>query len=391
MGEPILFLDNAATSFPKPDSVIEAVVHFHRHVPASAGRGAYREAVLAGQMLDTLRATLCGLFNGTNPERVIFTLNGTDALNLAIKGSVRRGDHVVTTCLDHNSVLRPLARLEADGIVDVTRVPVSADGVVAVEAIEAAIRPNTRLIVMTHASNVSGTIQPAAAVGAIARARGVLFLLDAAQTMGSIPVDVQAMNVDLLAFPGHKAMMGPQGTGVLWVRPGVEIAPLREGGTGSRSDLAIQPDFLPDRFEPGAHNGPGLAGLLAAARFVAQTGIQRIAERKAAITERLVAGMLGIRGASILGRAPAAERVPIVSVRFADVDHAKLAAELDRLYDVKVRFGLHCAPLAHRAFGTAACGGAIRFSPGWFTTDAEIDRVLRAVHVLVAGAGASAP
>ncbi len=375
MGEPIIYLDNAATSFPKPESVLAAVVHYHLDVPASAGRGAYREAVLAGQMLDELRATLCRLFNGTNPERVIFTLNGTDALNLALKGVVRPGDHVVTTCIDHNSVLRPLHFIETEGGASVTRVPVSADGIVDPTDIAAACTPATRLIVMTHASNVAGTIQPAAEVGRIARERGALFLLDAAQTMGSIPVDVEQMNVDLLAFPGHKAMMGPQGTGVLWIRPGLDLRPLRQGGTGSRSDLAIQPDFLPDRFEPGAHNGPGLAGLLAAAQFVEATGVATIAAHKARLSAQLLAGFAALPAARVLGSLAPERRIPIVSVRFDGADHAHLARQLDLALGAKVRWGLHCAPFAHRAFSTYESGGAIRFSAGWFTNDRELERV----------------
>jgi cysteine desulfurase family protein len=383
-----IYLDNAATSFPKPDAVIQAMVHYATDVPASAGRGAYREARVAGEMLAELRTRLCRLFNGRNPERVIFGLNGTDALNLAIKGTVTPGDHVVTTWMDHNSVLRPLARLEQDRVIEITHVRAGSDGIVDPADVRAAILPHTRLVVMTHASNVGGGIQPAAEIGRIAKEAGALFLLDAAQTMGAIPIDVEALGADLLAFPGHKAMMGPQGTGVLWIREGVLVRPLREGGTGSRSDLAIQPDFLPDRFEPGAHNGPGLAGLLAAARFLEETGIAAIAARRREIARSFLDGFGRIRGCRVHGPADEARRVPIFSVAFGGVTAAAVAEALDARFDVKVRAGLHCAPLAHRTFGSFESGGSVRFSPGFFTTDAEavhtfeaLDRILGQVAI----------
>jgi cysteine desulfurase family protein len=375
-----IYLDNAATSFPKPGSVVDAVMHYTTQVPASAGRGAYREARLAGEMLAELRARICRLVNGTDPDRVIFGLNGTDALNLAIKGIVRPGDHVVTTCMDHNSVLRPLARLEEDGICQTTRVEAGADGIVDAAAVRAALRPGTRLVVMTHASNVGGGIQPAAEVGRAARERGAAFLLDAAQTMGSIPVDVEALHVDLLAFPGHKAVMGPQGTGVLWIRPGIELSPLREGGTGSRSDLAVQPDFLPDRFEPGAHNGPGLAGLLAAVKFLEATGVPAIAARKREIARGFLDVFARIPGCRVHGPRDVGRRVPIFSVTFEGADPGRVAAALDDGYEIKVRAGLHCAPFAHRTFGTFESGGSVRFSPGFFTTDDEIARTAEALE-----------
>jgi cysteine desulfurase family protein len=378
-----LYLDNAATSYPKPDSVLRAVVHYTTEVPASAGRGAYREAVLAGAMLTELRGRLCRLFGGRNPERVIFTLNGTDALNLAIKGVVEPGDHVITTAMDHNSVLRPLARLEEDRVVEVTRVRAQSDGIVDPRDVRAAFRPNTRLVVMTHASNVGGGIQPAAEVGRLARERGALFLLDAAQTMGSVPVDVEALGADLLAFPGHKAVMGPQGTGVLWIREGVDPRPLREGGTGSRSDLAVQPDFLPDRYEPGAHNGPGLAGLLAAAAFLEETGIEVVAARKREISRRFLDGFAGFPGCRVHGPSDPARRVPIFSATFEGRDPVAIGAALDERYGIKVRAGLHCAPLAHETFGTFASGGSLRLSPGLFTTDAEIIHTFEALREIL--------
>jgi selenocysteine lyase/cysteine desulfurase len=276
----------------------------------------------------------------------------------------------------------------------VTRVPAGPDGIVDPGDVRAAFRANTRLVVMTHASNVGGGIQPAAEVGRIARGHGALFLLDAAQTMGSVPVDVEAMHVDLLAFPGHKAMMGPQGTGVLWMREGVDVVPLREGGTGSRSDLAVQPDFLPDRYEPGAHNGPGLAGLLAAAKFLERTGVAAVAERKRELSRRFLDGFARHPDCRVPGPEDPSLRIPIFSVSFERRDPARIAAELDDRFAIKVRAGLHCAPLAHRTFGTFESGGSLRFSPGFFTTDAEVvhtfDALDRILQRLPASAGMGA-
>ncbi|HYC77963.1 MAG TPA: aminotransferase class V-fold PLP-dependent enzyme [Planctomycetota bacterium] len=383
MTRPIHYFDNAATSYPKPPEVLAAVVDYHVRLPASAGRGAYREARAAGEMLHELRTRLCRLFGAPDlPERVVFGLNGTDALNLALKGALRPGDRVVTTRMDHNSVLRPLHALAARDGVEVVYAEPDADGFVTPERIAALLDRPTRMVCVTHASNVSGTVQPVAEIGRLAREHGALFLLDAAQTAGAWPIDVEAMSVDLLACPGHKALLGPQGTGVLWMRPGVELATVREGGTGSRSDLAVQPDELPDRYEPGAHNGPGLAGLLAAVRFVEAAGVEAIVRRRRDLTARLLAGFRALGRCRVLGPADPDRRLPIVSVVFDGVDGARLARLLDDRFEIKVRAGLHCAPFAHRAFGTEACGGAVRFAPGLFTADAEIDRLFLALRAL---------
>ena len=377
-----LYFDNAATSFPKPDSVLDAVVHYHKHLPASAGRGGYREAVEAGRMLASLRESLARYLNAPHPERMIFTLNGTDALNLAIKGTLRAGDHVVTTSYDHNSVLRPLHRLESDGLVNVTHVAARVDGLVHADDVAAAMKSTTRLVVMTHASNVTGAILPAEEVAQIAHRGGALFLLDAAQSVGRIPVDVTALDVDLLAFPGHKALMGPQGTGVLWIRDGVDVAPLREGGTGSRSDQPIQPTDLPDRFEPGAHNGPGLAGLLAAVSWHLSMGPDVIFARHRRLSELLFGILTSLPRVLVPGPVSLKQRIPIMSAQFAGVDSLILAQELDRQFEIKVRGGFHCAPLAHRNLETSAAGGAVRFAPGYFTTDADLETLGLALRTM---------
>jgi cysteine desulfurase / selenocysteine lyase len=380
----IVYLDNAATSHPKPPSVLEAVVDYHVRLPASAGRGAYREAREAGEMLLELRRRFAALIGAPEaPERVVFGLNGTDALNLAIKGVVRPGDHVVATRMDHNSVLRPLHALRNAGVATVDFADADDDGFVRPESIEALLKPTTRLVVLPHATNVSGTLQDATTVGALAKARGALFLLDAAQTAGCVPIDVEAMRVDLLACPGHKALLGPQGTGLLWMRPGVDVAPLREGGTGSRSDSPRQPDFLPDRLEPGAHNGPGLAGLAAALRFVESAGVARIEARKRELSRRLVDGLRALPSARLLGPTDPSRRISVVSVAFDGVTPERLASALDERYAIKARAGFHCAPFAHERFGTTSQGGAVRFSPGPFTSDAELDRLFNGLRALL--------
>jgi cysteine desulfurase family protein len=395
MNPSVVYLDNAATSFPKPPSVLEAMVDYHVRLPASAGRGAYREAREAGEMLLDLRRRFAALIGAPGgPERVIFGLNGTDALNTALKGVLRRGDHVVASRMEHNSVLRPLHALAAAGVITVDFAAPDAEGFVPPAQYAALIKPTTRLVVATHASNVSGTLQDVAAVGRVAKQAGALYLLDAAQTAGAEPIDVEAWGVDLLACPGHKALLGPQGTGVLWIREGVECATVREGGTGSRSDLAVQPDFLPDRYEPGAHNGPGLAGLRAAVRFVEGVGVAEIARRKREISGRMIAGFAALQGCRVLGPADPARRIPIFSVVCEDVAAADLATLLDDRFNIKVRAGLHCAPFAHAAFGTAAQGGATRFSPGLFTGDAELEKLFGALRIslgeLRRGGGAAA-
>lgn len=376
-----LYLDHAATSFPKPACVRAAVLDYWDNVGASAGRGAYREAEEAGRLLAEARRLLAGLLRVQDESRIAFTLNCTDALNLALKGVLRAGDHVVTTWLDHNSILRPLARLEADGLIAVTRVPVEKGGCADPEAIKAAINPATRLVATLHASNVSGCLNDAKEIGRVCRERGVLFLLDAAQTLGGMPVYPGELGVDLLAFPGHKALMGPLGTGALYHSPGVEVRSVREGGTGSRSEVATQPGFLPDRLEAGSHNLPGIAGLAAAAGEALKAGLAGIASHKRQLTQRFLDQLEGVRGVVIHGPGDASIRVPVFSVTVAGMTPLQCAATLDSRFGIQVRAGLHCAPLAHRSLGTEGAG-TVRISFGRFHTAEDVDRVCRALEQL---------
>lgn len=381
MNAPQLYFDNAATSCPKPPEVRAAVLRYLDDVGASAGRGAYREAREAGAILDRCRAALARLLNGGRPEQVVFTLNCTDALNLGLKGCLRDGDHVVTTWMDHNSILRPLHHLEERGLVSVTRVRASPVGVVDPLRIREAITPKTRLVAMLHGSNVAGSLQPVAEVAEICRSRGVLLLVDAAQTLGTVPIDVRALGVDLLAFPCHKGLMGPTGTGGLWISERVDLRPLREGGTGSKSEDAVQPPFLPDRYEAGSHNLLGIAGLLGALEFIGRMGIESIAAHKRMLIARFLEGFAAIPGIVLHGPRDPARKVAVFSISVPGADPLAFGRRLDDEAGVKVRSGLHCAPFAHRTLGTWP-GGTVRFSPGFFTTAGDVDAALDAVRRL---------
>ncbi len=384
-----VYLDNAATSFPKPPGVIEAVAEYMTRVGASAGRGAYREAVASGEMLARLRAALCRLLGAAAGDHVLFTFNGTDALNLALKSVVRPGQHVVTSALDHNSVLRPLTAMDDARQVTWSAAPLAPGApCVTVDAIRAALTPKTALVVLTAASNVTGALQPIADVAELCRARGILFLVDAAQAAGHAQLDFARLGADLLATPGHKGLLGPQGTGVLLVRAGVEdrMATVREGGTGSGSEHPTQPAWLPDRFEAGCHNGPGLAGLLAAVEWLERESVHAVETRERELTARLLDEIAGLAGLRVLGPADAASRVGVVSVTCEGLPPQELALLLEQEFGLLVRSGLHCAPLAHRALGTEGSGGATRISLGPFVTPTDVDRLVAALRAITGSA-----
>lgn len=384
-----LYFDNSATSHPKPVEVAAAVHDYFDRVHASAGRGAYREAVESRAILDAARDAVHRLFNCAPHDHVIFTFNGTDSLNLAIKGLVRPGDHVVTTVLDHNSVLRPLAALAAQHGVRWTPVPVDPrTTLLDPGAVAAALEPGTRLVAVNHASNVTGVLQPLADVAAICRARGVRLLVDAAQSAGHLPIDFATLGADLLACPGHKGLLGPLGTGVLLIRGGVEdeLRTVREGGTGSWSEEPRQPAALPDRFEAGSHNAPGLAGLRAGVEWLLKHGLPAIRAHELALCERLAARLDAIPGLTWYGPRAVRQRVAVFSVRLEGYEPGELAALLESRYGVLTRSGLHCAPLAHRAIGTLELGGTTRLSAGPFTTDDDVDAVAAALAELARAA-----
>lgn len=375
-GGEMIYLDNAATSWPKPAGVLEAMTHFLAEEGGSPNRAGHRMAVAAERVVEKVRAKLAALLGIGDPHRIIHTFNCTDAVNMAIKGAVREGDHVITTRLDHNSVLRPLQALADAGVISVTRLPITGAGAVDPDAVKAAITPTTRLIATLHASNVTGAIQPVEVLGAIAREHDLLFLVDAAQSVGVLDIHVGSMQIDLLAFPGHKSLLGPPGTGALYVGPRAKLRPWREGGTGGDSVFPTQPLELPTWLEAGTHNTVGLAGLNAA--------LDGLNPASALHHERLLlehlAGRLGDDdGIRVMGHVPPSRSVGVMSLTVRDRDPGRVATILDRDYDIAVRPGLHCAPLLHKAIGTFP-DGAVRIAPGPTTSIGDIDRLVQALR-----------
>ena len=375
-----IYLDNAATSFPKPEAVYAAVDHYQRHLGAAAGRGAYGTSGEVGGIIERLRQNLARLFQGESSQQFAFTFNGTDALNLAIHGVLRPGDHVITTAAEHNSVLRPLRSLGDQGVA-VTVVDVDEHGRVSVDAVREAFRPTTRLMVVTHASNVTGVIQPIERLVEVARERGVLSLLDAAQTAGHVPIDLTAWPVDLLACPGHKGLLGPLGTGVLYVRPGVEglLRTVRQGGTGTASESETHPRVMPAMLEAGNLNVAGLVGLEASTRWLMERGVARLEGKAQQLTRYLLEGLRGIEGIRVYGD-DGGPRVGVVSFTLADWPPSDLANVLDTEFGIETRAGLHCAPRIHERLGTLSQGGTLRASVGPLTSEVEIDAILDALR-----------
>lgn len=379
---PRTYLDNAATSWPKPDAVYEAVDRYQREIGAAAGRGAYAQSSESEAIVSAARKGVAKLLGVKDQQRIVFTLNGTDSLNLAIHGVLgTAGGHVVTTQIEHNSVLRPLRWLEDRGKIEVTRIACDDDGCVDTAAIQAAVREETRLVAMIHASNVTGVMQPVAEVGAALADHPALFLIDAAQSLGHVPLDVEDANADLVAAPGHKGLLGPLGTGILYIRPGAEsqVDPLRQGGTGSVSETDQQPDMMPDRYESGNLNMPGLAGLAAGTGYLFSRGMEAVREHEQTLTSRLLAGLREIAGITIYGTQEPRRRVGVVSFNVEGYEPQEVAAALDAGYGVQVRAGIQCASGVHAALGTAKHGGTLRMSLGPMTTTEDIDCALAAI------------
>jgi len=375
----MIYLDNAATSWPKPESVYRAMDEFLRKNAGSPGRGSHSMALAAGEIVEETRLLIARLINVGEKERIIFTLNCTDALNLGLKGLLRPGDHVITSCIGHNSLVRPLRKLELQGV-KVTRLPPSPDtGVMSAQDIEAAIIKETKLVVVTHASNVTGVIQPIEEYGIVAREHNLIFMVDAAQTAGKHPIDVQASNIDLLGFSGHKGLLGPPGTGVLYIGNQVDLDSLREGGTGSYSEQEEQPLTLPDRYESGTLNSLGICGLGAGLKFIFSEGLERIRVHEQDLTDRLIEGLSHIPGVNLYTAKDVSKQAPVISFNIEGYEPGEVGVILDQAFDIKVRTGLHCAPAAHRTLGTYPLG-TIRLSPGYFNTVAEITLTLQAVE-----------
>lgn len=387
-----IYLDNAATTWPKPESVYEAAERQMREVGAAAGRSAYRRAGESGKLVTAARRELASLLGAADERSIAFALNGTDALNLAIHGLLDHATdrpHVVTTAAEHNSVLRPLRHLADAGRIDLSHVPCDSAGLVEARQLAAALTDRTRLVAITHASNVTGALQSVVEIGELTRARDeVVLLVDAAQTIGHVPIDVQELGIDLLAAPGHKGLFGPLGTGLLYVRPGVErlLHATRQGGTGSASHVDRQPDEMPDKLEAGNLNVPGIAGLLAGARFVRERGIENIRRHDMELTARLGEGLAAIDGVTVYGPRQPRLRVGVVSIAVDGYDPQEVAGMLDSAYGIEVRSGIHCAGPMHEALGTIATGGTVRLSTSALTSAGEIDAAIAAVAEIAAEA-----
>ena len=380
-----VYLDNAATSFPKPPTVGARMREYVDEVGASVNRGSYQAAQQAELVTLRLRQRLCALFGFADPSHVILTPGNTWGLNMLLLGALRRGDHVLVSAMEHNAVMRPLTQLAKHGVA-FDRIPCDAEGRLQADRIETMLRPNTRLVLLAHASNVSGTVQDAAAVGEICAARGIPFALDAAQTAGHIPLDFTALHLSALSVPAHKGLMGPQGIGALLLRPDFAktIEPLVSGGTGSVSDSEDIPLYLPDRFEPGTPNLPGIYGWEAALEYLEGITVEAVAAHDRALTARLLGGLREIPGVVLVGSDTTAGRVGVFSLDFPGKDNAEIAARLEEGFGILTRCGLHCAPSAHRTLGTFP-RGTVRLSLGWFNTEADIDRALQAVKAVSAG------
>ncbi len=382
----MIYLDHAATSFPKPPEVSEAIAELLAHRAGNPGRSGHALALAAQAAVADTRRQLAAFFGVRDPSRVVFTLNATDALNTALWGLLRPGDRVVTTSLEHNAVVRPLSALAERGVA-VTRVPCGPDGALDPDDLARALEAApTRLVAMTHASNVCGTILPVREAARLAHRHGALLLVDAAQTAGVLPIDVVDMGIDLLAFPGHKGLLGPTGTGGLYVSPEVRLSPMRQGGTGTASEEERQPEALPEALEAGTVNTVGIAGLGAALRVVQARGLARIRAHEAALTTRLLAGLRETPGVRVHGPADPGRQVAVVSITAEGWEPVDLGAALDSAFAIAVRPGLHCAPVAHRTLGTFP-RGTLRLSPGFTTTEVEIDEALAALRALAAAGG----
>ncbi len=374
----MIYLDNAATTFPKPECVYEAMDKFFREKCANPGRGGHRMSVEAAQEIEKARVIIAGFLGIKDADRMVFTFNATDSLNMGIKGLLNEGDHVITSKLEHNSVLSPLAALERQGVITISRVENSADGFICANDIRKAIKKNTKLIVCTHASNVLGTIQPIDDIGGVAREHDVMFMVDAAQTMGVCKIDVEDQNIDMLAFTGHKGPFGPPGSGGLYVGDRVTLRNWREGGTGFEPESTSQPDILPFKLEGGTPNSVGIVGLKAGIEFCINEGIEAIKEHERKLTSRILNVLNEDDRFEIFGGIDKNNKTGIVSINIKGLKPGEVGAILDNTFNVAVRPGMHCAPHIHREFSTFP-DGMVRISPGYFNTLEEIEETITAL------------
>lgn len=377
----VIYFDNAATSYPKPFQVPQAMDNFLRSRSANPGRGGHRMALEAGRVVLGVREQVSGLIYAGEPEEIIFTSSATEALNLALIGGLRTGDHLVISSMEHNAVARTAYHLKGIGV-EVGVVEADRWGMITPEDVARAIKRNTRMVAAVHASNVTGGIMPIEEIGSLCRKAGIRFLVDASQTAGVIPVNVQQAQADLLAFPGHKGLYGPPGIGVLYVGSGIELEPRKFGGTGSQSEDLEMPHLIPDRYEAGTLNTVGIAGLGAGIDFVQQTGMEKIAAHERELTRHLMVEIKDISRIKIYGPPNPEDRVGVVGFNIEGVDSTEVAFILDQVYGIAVRAGLHCAPLAHKTLGTLE-KGLVRVSFSIFNTLKEVDQLISALHEIV--------
>jgi len=384
----LIYFDNAATTWPKPKETLRAMTQSQNDAGGNPGRSGHRSSIEAARIIYDTREAAANLFGVSDPCRIIFTKNATEALNIAILGLLKKGDHCVTSSMEHNSVLRPLRFLEATRGVKISVVPAGEDGTINPALIEKSLRRQTRLLILGHASNVTGAIAPIGEAAAIAVKHGIHFLVDAAQTAGSLPINIEGMNIDLLAFTGHKSLLGPQGTGGLYIREGLDacIAPLMAGGTGSRSEFEEQPDFMPDKYESGTPNTIGLAGLEAGMAFIRKKGVAAIRKKELSLTKHFLSGLQKLPDIKVYGTANAEDRIAVVSFNIEGMMSSEVAFSLDEKYGILCRPGLHCAPAAHRTIGTFP-QGTVRFGFGYYNTIRQVEYALKALEEIARGNG----
>ena len=370
----MIYLDNAATSYPKPESVYKRIDYILRHIGGNPGRSGHRMALDASRVIFEAREFAAKFFNIKDASRIVFTKNATEAINVVFKGILKPGDHVVTTSIEHNAVVRPLKRLERDGV-KVIRVKADKDGLISPQDVEKAITKHTKLISVVHASNVFGTVLPVTEIGNVCRKKGIIFMIDAAQTAGAMPIDIEALNVDMFAATGHKSLFGPQGTGFLYVKEGIEPLPLVDGGTAEDDDMLE----IPDRLEAGTMNTPGIGGLGAGIEFLLNEGVEKIRKHEEGLIRQILDGLKGIKGISIIGTTDEKKRTCLVSFNMEGKDTSDVGYRLDNEFNIMLRCGLHCANHAHKTAGTYP-RGAVRVSPGYFNTSDEIEEFLKAIR-----------
>lgn len=374
----MIYFDNAATSFPKPKIVYDKIMDVMMNYGANPGRSGHKLAMKVNREIFSTRSKISKLFNVKDPLDIVFTFNCTESLNIAIKGVLKAGDHIITTSMEHNSVLRPIKFLERSGITN-TIVKGDKQGRVDPKDIQKSIRPETKIIATTHISNLTGTIIDIKEIGKIAKSQGLIYLVDAAQSAGVYSIDVESMNIDLLAFPGHKGLLGPQGTGGLYIKKGIDMVESFQGGTGSISHSLIQPDVMPDKFESGTPNAPGIIGLGTGIDYILEVGIDNIREKELALTKYFIEETSKINGIKLYGPLELNEHGPVISLNIRDADSSEVSYMLNEDYNIAVRPGLHCAPLAHKTIGTFE-QGTVRFSFGYENTFEEIELGIKALR-----------